>query len=691
MSKFAAYKKQALCVLLVFLFGGVSCAGAFASAGSIPVPGHKPDRVVAETGVQAAAQDLLNTPATYGPVQAAVAYGPVPPVEERGFFDDVNDAVNIIGDSVEALLQIGPPSPPPFLLPSPPSPPSPPRPAPKPMPAEGAPLSSKDAEIYKQIFALQEAGDMAGADQELEKLGDFRLRGHVLYQRYMHPTAYKATYEELRNWVDVYGDHPGAEDIHRMALRRQPQGFDGDLRSVEDAPAMLPARALVTAEERKYQSTRQRTPEQKKNIEDLSRLVRQDVGKGKFSQAMQSLEKGKAAALLDPVEKDLLLTELAAGYLYQDELERAYELAARAVARSGVHVPQAAWLAGLAAWRRGDYKQAARHFEVAGRSPYASGWMAASGAYWAARAHTRTGNAQAVENWLGRASDHPHTFYGLIATRALGRDLEFNWKIPAYTKDFRDLLMSTPSGSRGIALVAAGQRQLAESELIRLNTKDNKIMRKALLAYAGHAELPGLAMQLGHTMEMDGGGVYNAALYPMGPWKPKEGYKVDPALIHAIMRQESGFDSGATSKKGAKGLMQVMPTTASDVAENGDGTALDNPQTNLEIGQRYLEELLASDTVSGDLFSLLIAYNAGPGNLAKWKKSMPNNDDPLLFIETIPSSQARDYVERVLANYWIYRLRENLPTPTLNAVAAGRNPQYAALEGDDAFNLADRR
>ncbi len=667
--------------MLVFLFGGVSCAGAFASAGSIPVPGRKPDRA------PDAVQSLLDTPATYGPVQAEGVYGP--PVQERDFFDDVNDAVNIIGGSVEALLQIGPPSPPSFLLPSPP--PSPPRPDPKPMPATGVSLSAKDAEIYKHIFAFQESGDMAGADQEIEKLGDFRLRGHVLYQRYMHPTAYKATYEELRNWVDVYGDLPGAEDIHRLALRRQPHGFDGDLKGVEDAPAMLPARALVTAEERKYQSIRQRTPEQKKQIENLSRLVRQDVNKGNFSQAMKNLETDQAAALLDPVEHDLLLTEIAAGYLYEGEPDQVYEIAAKAVARSGVHVPEAGWVAGLAAWQRGDYKQAARHFEVAGRSPYASGWMVSSGAYWAARAHERAGNAQDVSNnWLKRASDNPHTFYGLIATRALGRDLEFNWKIPAYTKDFQNLLMSTPSGSRGIALVAAGQRQMAEAELIRLNTKDNKTMRKALLAYAGQAGLPGLAMQLGHTMEMDGGGVYNAALYPMGPWKPKEGYTVDPALIHAIMRQESGFDSSATSKKGAKGLMQVMPTTASDVAENADEAALDNPQKNLEIGQRYLEELLASKDVDGDLFALLIAYNAGPGNLAKWKKSVPENDDPLLFIETIPSSQTRDYVERVLANYWIYRLRENLPTPTLNAVAEGRNPQYAALWGDDAFSLADK-
>ncbi len=115
-----------------------------------------------------------------------------------------------------------------------------------------------------------------------------------------------------------------------------------------------------------------------------------------------------------------------------------------------------------------------------------------------------------------------------------------------------------------------------------------------------------------------------------------------------------------------------------------------DPETNLDLGQKYLEDLLGDKNVRNDLLSLLVAYNAGPGNLARWKKSWPHVQDPLLFIELIPSSETRAYVERVLANYWIYRLRENLPTPTLNAVAEGRNPQYAALWGDDAFSLADK-
>ena len=163
-------------------------------------------------------------------------------------------------------------------------------------------------------------------------------------------------------------------------------------------------------------------------------------------------------------------------------------------------------------------------------------------------------------------------------------------------------------------------------------------------------------------------------------------YGVDPTLIYLVMQAESGFNHRAVSRVGARGLMQLMPTTASYIARSSkykkqEGMQkLMDPETNLDLGQKYLEDLLGDKNVRNDLLSLLVAYNAGPGNLARWKKSWPHVQDPLLFIELIPSSETRAYVERVLANYWIYRLREGLPTPSLDAVAAGKIAQYAAYD-----------
>jgi hypothetical protein len=89
---------------------------------------------------------------------------------------------------------------------------------------------------------------------------------------------------------------------------------------------------------------------------------------------------------------------------------------------------------------------------------------------------------------------------------------------------------------------------------------------------------------------------------------------------------------------------------------------------------------------------MAVAYNAGPGNLAKWQEDLSANvKDPLLFIETIPAPETRNYVERVLANYWIYSLRMGQPTPSLDAVTAGRPARYLAMdtghEGDAGRQL----
>lgn len=94
------------------------------------------------------------------------------------------------------------------------------------------------------------------------------------------------------------------------------------------------------------------------------------------------------------------------------------------------------------------------------------------------------------------------------------------------------------------------------------------------------------------------------------------------------------------------------------------------------MGQKYLEYLLNKPYIGGNLFYMLAAYNAGPGNLVKWMKTMRYQNDPLLFIEVIPARQTRLYIERVMANYWIYSMQLGLPggERTLQAAADGKFP-----------------
>jgi soluble lytic murein transglycosylase-like protein len=146
--------------------------------------------------------------------------------------------------------------------------------------------------------------------------------------------------------------------------------------------------------------------------------------------------------------------------------------------------------------------------------------------------------------------------------------------------------------------------------------------------------------------------------------------------------------------------MQLMPQTARGVTQHiSPGLEmsdrektyrLKDPQTNLEIAQHYIETLLKDRNVDGDILKLLVAYNAGPGNLSRWEKQWEGVKDPLLFIELIPSGETRNYVEKVIANYWMYRLREGRDIPTLEALAEGRPAKYAGDFERSIFQVAAR-
>ena len=117
-------------------------------------------------------------------------------------------------------------------------------------------------------------------------------------------------------------------------------------------------------------------------------------------------------------------------------------------------------------------------------------------------------------------------------------------------------------------------------------------------------------MLLPHGIESDGAA-------PIPRWRPEGGFSTDPALIYALMRQESNFNPHAVSRAGARGVMQLMPSTARYIARASGlaGSAqLSRPESNIALGERYLKMLLADENVAGDLFRLAAAWNAGPGN-----------------------------------------------------------------------------
>jgi soluble lytic murein transglycosylase-like protein len=163
--------------------------------------------------------------------------------------------------------------------------------------------------------------------------------------------------------------------------------------------------------------------------------------------------------------------------------------------------------------------------------------------------------------------------------------------------------------------------------------------------------------------------------YPTPPLDPKGGFTLDRALVYAVVRQESRFDPYVVSYAGAIGLMQLMPHAAARAAGDdkllSDTTPLYDASFNLRVGQDYLDYLGTTFT-GGDVLRTIAAYNGGPGALQKAQQST-GDGDALMVIESMPAAQTRDYVERVMAAYWIYRRVFGESSRSIDMIASGAN------------------
>lgn len=541
-------------------------------------------------------------------------------------------------------------------------------------------LSEGDNKIYQEIFSLQKAGEMKQAEKLKNDLENGLLLGHVEAQKLLHPVAHRSSFSELKAWMERYNDHPDAEKIYRLAnirasgaanlkspdvLSYRGGRYDPEAtRSVPDYKGSGEARAL-------YKS--------------LSREVSANLKKERITYAYKRLKQSG----LDTKDQhlfNLIKADIASAYFYEAEYKKARKLSFEAWEESGVFVPTAGWVLGLSSWIKKDFRQAAKAFASASDSKYASPWMVSASAYWAARAFTSASQYRKVKTYYQKAATYPRTFYGILATKALGEKLEFHWDIPKLTEDQRDVILKEKAGQRGLALLEAGQVHLAEAELLQVAKKyhNNHDVLRTLLSIAEKQGLARLQMKLGTSLLSPDGKYYDSALYPIMRWVSYDPKTLDPALIHAFIRQESKFNARAENgRSGAAGLMQVLPTTAAYIMKDpslktkaGRYRLLD-PDYNLTIGHKYLKTLLSLDSVDGDLFFLAVAYNAGPGKLRRWKREYSHTlSDPLLFIESIPASETRAFVERVMSNYWIYKDRLNERTISLKSVVEGNSAGY---------------
>lgn len=538
-------------------------------------------------------------------------------------------------------------------------------------------LSEADVALYDEIFALQEQGRWSAADRKIDAVEDEILMGYVEFQRYMHPTAYRSKFPELKRWMAYYADHPEADKIYSLARKRRPSGATNPVRPVLRQWRHAPGKELHPDLAADYAGT------SGPRLRQIEGRVRYLSNKEQALTALDEIERHRARRVITERQFDRMRSWIAASLYYQGYVDKAQTIALSA-AKNGDTGVLAYWIAGLIAYREGDMLKAHEFFETMAAVPFQENSLRAAAGFWAARTALAGGDLADVAPNLEIAAMFPFEFYGQLALAQLGREYVYDWDAPVVTEDGLEALIDAqPRVRRAIALAQVGQADAADLELRWANGSIPPERDYDLLAVAHALKLPAAEIDIA----LAGDAPYlQSGLFPVPEFAPEDGFKVDRALLYALMRQESKFKTEATSRVGARGLMQLMPRTASYVAKdrslrqhgsNGRDRLYD-PGYNMRLGQSYVSYLI--DTAAqGDLFHLAAAYNGGPGNLRRWKRDVAI-DDPLLFIESIPNRESRNFVEHVLTNFWVYRARLGQPAPSRERVAAGELPLYEALD-----------
>ena len=341
------------------------------------------------------------------------------------------------------------------------------------------------------------------------------------------------------------------------------------------------------------------------------------------------------------------------------------------------------WMAGLAAYRLGQYGDALISFERLAANPAEDDAVRAAGGVWAARAAVLAGMPDHVTPLLKIAAAAPDTFYGMIAKRKLeladdplGRLIDASSRgaaaPPVAGETAMDRLVRTDARAhRAIALMQLARQVDAGAELragFAEATDDDSRGLWLNLMFELNPNRP----QTGEIVLHSAAPTAVATTYPTPALQPAGGFTIDKSLVYAIVWQESRFNSLAVSPVGAVGLMQLMPPSAASMA--GDPTLQSEPihlfdtGQNLQLGQAYVR-WLENNAGHYDLLRTIAAYNGGPSTLARTESALPPGADSLMVIESFPFSESRAYVKKVVAAYWCYRRQFGAPTRTLDAVA----------------------
>lgn len=378
--------------------------------------------------------------------------------------------------------------------------------------------------------------------------------------------------------------------------------------------------------------------------------------------------------------------------MVEGRISEAYRLAAGHGLRGGVSQAEAEALAGWIALRLlQEPANALPHFQTLQNTVRTPVSLARAG-YWLGRTHQALGNEAEARRWYAEAARNATSFYGQLAAFAL--DPGARLQLPLEPEPAADAV-----------------RRFEEKEVVRaarvlMELGEEQRLRPFILRLAHTAETPEehllsarLARQL-NRVDLAVAATKRSARYS-GVTLVREAFPLveplaqatvpEPALVLAVSRQESEFNQYAISPVGARGLMQLMPATAKGVSREikvsySEARLTGDAEYNMRLGTHYLNSLLRN--WDGNYILALSAYNAGEGRVRKWIKDWgdPRNEsvDPIDWIELIPFSETRNYVQRVLEGVQVYRTQLRGHPPTASRLLADlRGTQRRACAGEN--------
>ena len=539
------------------------------------------------------------------------------------------------------------------------------------------PLQGKDA--YRAFFGALRASNWTEAKTRAMQMDkDDPVRAIALSELYTAKGSPKVELFELLDLLNRASWLPDADQIGKLAKKRGAE-------ILPDGPQVQKLVYLGSAPRRRYiPSTRQDAAAQAL-VAQLQPYISKDDPAG--AEALI----GASESLLSPDGLAEARQRVAWSYYIENDDNNARRLAARVLETGSTNdwSVQAYWTIAMSAWRQNDLTAAAPAFEQVARRA-SNDDMRAAGSYWAARAWMNAGQPAKVAALMKMAAARADTFYGMMARETLGMEDRPATSAAAASDAAIKRIRNAPAVRAALSLHDIGEDGLADELLRRQAELGGTADYDALIALAESLDLPATQLWLAQYGPV-GKQADRFAHFPRPKWKPDGGWRVDPALVFAHALQESNFRTDAVSPAGARGLMQVMPGTARDMAGGTvSPSQLSVPSTNMEYGQRYLEQLRDMSATGGLLPKVMAAYNAGPSPVARWNSEVRDGGDPLLFIESLPYYETRAYVNIVMRNYWVYQQRDSGKAEALTAMAQGRWPLFPTMRGGKTVQMSQR-